>query len=145
MDTATFVAFARLGYKHDQMAYQAAGDPLGFTYEPIRQLQRFTTGKAGNYAMTADPVYDAFYPKAMAATSVDEVKQIMRDANEYAARQHFGISLLQPMTYIFYQPWLKGYNGQARSITGGGGTPFLIFLYGARFWIDQDLKHSMGH
>ena len=49
--------------------------------------------------MVSDPVFDAFYPKAMAATSVDELKQILRDANEYVARQHFAISLLQPMKY----------------------------------------------
>jgi len=135
MDTASFTSFARMGYHHDQMAYDKAGDPLGFTYEPIRQIQRFTTGKAGNYAMTADPTFDAFYTQAMAATTVDQVKQIIKDANEYAAEKHWVISLLQPPQYILCQPWLKGYSGQ---IIAPATSPVLFFFYGSRFWIDKN-------
>jgi len=43
-------------------------------------------------AMVDDPVFNDFMPKAMAAVSVIEMKKVIRDANEYAARQHFTIS-----------------------------------------------------
>jgi hypothetical protein len=47
------------------------------------------------------------------------------------------------MEYALYQPWLKGYNGQHGSISGSEG-PQLLFFYPARFWIDQNLKKSLG-
>jgi ABC-type transport system substrate-binding protein len=113
--------------------------------EPIRQLERFRTGAVPNYLMVSDPVFDAFLPKAMAAVNVDDIKQIVRDANEYVARQHFAISLVQPMQYSLYQPWLKGYSGQFFAVSAASGGPPLYFFYPARFWIDQKLKKKMGH
>ena len=80
--------------------------------------------------MVSDPVYDAFYTKAMATTSFDAIMQILRDCNEYVARQHFDISLLQPMEYALYQPWFKGYNGQHSSLSGSLWPSAPLFLSG---------------
>ena len=55
----------------------------------------------------SDPVCDAFYPRATATTSEDELKQILRDFNECVARQHFAISLLQPIEYSLCQPLIE--------------------------------------
>ena len=145
MDSASWLAFVRVGKKHDALAEQLGGDPLGLTFEPIRQLQRLTTGYASNWAMVSDPTMDSFLTKAIAATNVGDVKQIVKDANEYVARHHFAISLLQPTQYALCQPWLKGYNGQGMSITGEVGAPLLCYFYASRFWIDQNLKKSLGH
>ena len=98
-----------------------------------------------NYMMISDPVFDDFLPQAMAASDIVEVKKVIRKANEYVARQHFAISLLQPMQYSLYQPWLKGYNGQFFALSAASGGPPLIFFYPARFWIDQNLKRKIGH
>jgi hypothetical protein len=95
--------------------------------------------------MVSDPVFDAFQSKAIAATSEDQLKQVLRDANERIARQHFAISLLQTMKYSLHHPWFKGYNGQFRSVCSAAGSPQLLFFYPARFWIDQDMKKSMGY
>jgi len=132
------------GRKHDQLA-QRPVSPFGHSFEPIRQLSRLHTGYSSNYLMVSDPVFDAFQAKAIAATNEAEVKQILRDANERIARQHYAISLLQPMQYSLYQPWLKGYHGQFGSVCSAASSPQLLFFYPARFWIDQDLKKSMGH
>jgi len=92
--------------------------------------------------MVSDPVCDALYAKVMAATSVDEMKNVMRTASEYVARQHFAISVLQPLTYSLCQPWLKGFNAQfARH--GGQCRPWDVKFLSARFWIDRGLKKSM--
>jgi len=48
---------------------------LGLSYEPITQLLKFNTTYIGDWNMVSEPVYDAFYPQAMAATSVDAVKK----------------------------------------------------------------------
>lgn len=134
MDSATWQTYVR-GRSFDQLDYSSAGT-LAFSYDPIRQLQKFATTNGSNYPAVSDPVFDAFYPKAMAASSQDDIKKILRDANEYVARQHFCTSLLQPMTYALYQPWLKGFNGQNFAISGFQG-PVLIGFYGARFWIEK--------
>ena len=144
MDSSDWADFVFYGHRHDQLALNAVS-PYGHRYEPIRQLSRLHTGFSSNYLMVSDPVFDAFQLKATASTNQDEVKQILRDANEYIARQHFAISLLSPGSFSLYQPWLKGYHGQFGSVCSGAGSPQLLFFYPARFWIDHDLKKSMGH
>jgi len=143
MDSASWSGFVSTGHKQDQMVYATLGE-LGLGYEPTKQIPAFRTGSASNWDMVSDPVYDAFYPKVIGATNMDDIKQIVKDTNEYVARQHFVISLLQPNTFGLYQPWLKGYSGQNQSISGTNG-PKLLAFYAARFWIDQGLKKSMGH
>ena len=132
MDSASWQTYIR-GRSYPQLEFSSSGT-LGFSYDPIRQLQKFATTNGSNYPVVSDPTFDAFYPKAMASTSQDQIKQILRDANEYVARQHFCISLLQPMTYGFCQPWLKGFNDQNFAISGFQGPPLLGF-YTARYWI----------
>jgi peptide/nickel transport system substrate-binding protein len=144
LETASFVSYVLTGRKNDQLVRRSASS-LGLATEPIRQLERFRTGAVPNYLMVSDPVFDAFLPMAMAAAGIDEIKKIIMDANKYVARQHFAISLVQPMQYSLYQPWFKGYNGQFFAVSAASGGPPMCFFYPARFWIDQDLKKSMGH
>jgi ABC-type oligopeptide transport system substrate-binding subunit len=100
----------------------------------------FQTGSSSNaHMMISDPVYDNFYNKAIAAASIEEVKTIFRQANEYVAQQHFAISLLPSMQYSLYQPWLKGYHGQFGAISW---SPPSLGFYTARFWIDHKIKNS---
>jgi ABC-type transport system substrate-binding protein len=112
-------------------------------YEPMMCFNFCRTVDVGNYYRINDPVADAFYPNAMAATSVDGVQKITRAFDEYIARQHWSVSLLEPNTFTFVQPWLKGYSGQDDSLYGSRG-PSLMFFYPARFWIDQNLKKNLG-
>ena len=144
MNPTDWVAFVEINHQHDQLVQRSMGS-LGRAHEPLRQLTRFQTGYTTNNFMVSDPVYDNFYTKAMAATNVDEVKQVLKDANEYVARQHFAISLLEPLQYSLYQPWLRGYNGQFGATCGQAGSPQSVSFYLSRFWIDQKLKKSMGH
>ena len=144
MEATSWVAFVMNGHKHDQLAHRAIA-PLGHSYDPIRQLSRLHTGYSSNYLMVSDPVFDAFQPKAVAATSENQRMQILREANEYVARQHFAISLLSPGSYTLYQPWLKGFHGQFGAFCSAAGSPQMLFFYPARFWIDHDLKKAMGH
>jgi ABC-type transport system substrate-binding protein len=110
----------------------------------MRQLTRFQTGYSVNFGMISDPVFDAYYPKAVATTSLDGIKQILKDANLYVAQQHYTISLLQPMSFGFYQPWLHGYNAQFFGVSGPAIGALLLGYYPPRFWIDQNMKKTMG-
>ena len=143
MDSASWNSFVR-GRKQDALAASANGF-LGLSFEPTRQLQRLQTGYSTNWLAVSDPTFDTFLPKAMAATTIDDVKQVVRTMDEYVARQHFIISLVQPSLYAFYQPWLKGFNGQNFALSGISTGPLMLGFYGSRFWIDANLKESMGH
>ena len=144
MESTDWIAYVLNGHQHDQLAQRTIA-PYGHRHDPIRQMGRLRTGAASNYLMINDAILDSFQPKAIAATSEDEVKQLLRDANEHIARQHFAISLLSPGSYTLYQPWLKGFHGQFGAFCSAAGSPQLLFFYPARFWIDHDLKKSMGH
>jgi len=125
--------------KQDQLAQLGRGGKLGaLGINPVNFLSRLASNPVHYFAIN-DPVLDAFHPKSWTVTSFDEVKKLLRDCNEYVARQHFLISLLQPMERALFQPWFKGYDGQLSSIG-----PHLLYYYPARFWIDQNLKKSMG-
>jgi peptide/nickel transport system substrate-binding protein len=125
---------------YDQMVDNTNEGTLGMVNEPLYHLQRFQTGFKANCPLVSDPVFDAFYPKAIASTSEDQLKTVLKKANERVARQHYAISLVQPYLFGFTQPWLKGYTGQF------GAQPNhnqLLSFYLARFWIDQNLKKAM--
>jgi len=143
MESAALINFVQAAQKHDQLVFRSGGGALGSGQEPLRQLTRFQTGSSANpQLMISDPIMDNFYPAALAAKNENEVKKIFQNANEYVARQHFAISLLQPMKYSLSQPWLKGYNGQFGSISR---SPQSLSFYASRFWIDPNLKSSMNH
>ena len=144
MDPASYTEYVENHHKHDQLVYRPYG-PLGQTYAPLRVITRLQTGYATNYAMVSDPVFDAFFGKATVAGSETELKQVLREANEYVARKHFVISLLQPKEYSLCQPWLKGYHAQIYSVWMGVGGASLTSFYTARFWVDQRLKKSFWH
>ena len=144
MEHNAMLTFVEIGRKHE-LVWREYG-PLGHNYSPLGAITRLNSNHLPNWLGVSDHVIDAFYPKALAATGIDELKQILIDVNERVARQHFVISLLQPpISYCLYQPWVKGYHGQIHSMWMGMGGPSRLSLYGARFWIDQNLKKSMGH
>jgi len=144
MAAADWTAYVMRGHNQDALAQRQAGG-LGLNYAFIRQLSRYQTGYMTNWLMVADPTYDAFYTQAVAASSIDQLKQIVHDANKYVAEQHWSISLVQCNLFTFNEPWLKGYAGQSFTIGGGNAGPMFAGYFLSRFWIDQKLKKSMGH
>jgi peptide/nickel transport system substrate-binding protein len=144
MDPAAYTDYVENRRKHDQLVYRPYG-PLGQTYAPLRVITRLQTGYTTNYAMVADPDFDAFYGKAVATKTEDELKQVLREANEYVARKHFVVSLLQPLEYSLCQPWIKGYHAQIYSLWMGVGGASMLSFYTARFWMDKNIKIANGH
>ena len=134
MEPGDWITFVEKEHKNDQLVYRPYG-PFGHTYEPARQIGKFRS----------DPVSNALYQKANASPTEDELRQLLKDANERSLRQHFAISLLEPQGYALCQPWLKGYSGQGHSLWMNGGGPVMAAFYLGRFWIDRDMKKSMGH
>jgi len=135
MAHAQFSAFVRTGHHEDALAYLPNGS-LGLGYYPMRQLMKFVTGGLSNDMMVSDPKIDTWYAASLAATNVDQVKQIVHDENQYVAQQHFLLSLVDPNVFFLNQPWVHGFNGQTDSTCGASG-PLIGFDYLARFWIDK--------
>jgi hypothetical protein len=110
--------------------------------EPLNHLARFRVGFPANYTMVTVPIFEAFYIHDLSVTGSDDFKQIVRNASEYIARQHFAISQVQPSLFGLIKPRLKGYSGQFGAQTNHNK---LLSLYWARFWINRNLKKSVGH
>jgi ABC-type transport system substrate-binding protein len=144
MKTSDWLQYVEIEKKHDQLIYRPYG-PLGHTYAPLRAITRFQTNCSGNHLMVSDPVFDSYYPKALAAKTEGQLKQVIRDMNERVARQHYAVSLLLPLQYSLCQPWLKGFHAQIHSIWMGVGGPSMLGFYASRFWVDRTLKKSLGH
>jgi peptide/nickel transport system substrate-binding protein len=143
MEHNAMLTYVEIDRKHE-LVWREYG-PLGHNYSPMGAINRLHSHHEPNWLGIHDPVMDAFFPKALAATNEDELKLISRDVNERVARQHYVVSLLQRSVFTLCQPWMKGYHGQIHSVWMGMGGPSRLSLYGARFWIDEKLKKSMGH
>jgi len=64
----------------------------------------------------------------------------MRDANEYVARQHFSISLLQPMAYSLVPAVGQRLQRAVRLGLGARRGSGVTSFYVGRFWIDSKMK-----
>ena len=140
LDSATFGNLINTKHSNDALVMRNSG-ALGLAFYPLRHLLRYGTGQPANAAMVTG--FDHFYTDALAATTVDQVKAIVKAANMDVAQNHYSISLLVAPNFFFCQPWLKGFNAQYGSFSGTNG-PFFLYFYGARWWIDGTLKKSMG-
>ena len=144
MASAAWMDFVSKGHKHDQLAHRVVG-PMGHTSAPIYDLTQYAKGARNNWAMVDDPGFNSFLPRALAAPDIEDLKKIMRNANEYVARRHFSICLHRIMAYSLCQPWVKGFNGQFGSAWAHGGGPAMLSFYLGRFWIDKNLKKYAGY
>jgi peptide/nickel transport system substrate-binding protein len=134
MAHSQFAAYVTTGHHEDALDYRSTGN-LGIESYPIRALMKFMTGGASNDMMVSDPKIDSWYAQAINATSVDQIKQILQNENEYIVQQHFLISLVDPNLFFLSQPWLKGFSGQSGATCGAPG-PLMGFEYWSRFWIE---------
>ena len=141
MDNASWVNVLNAG-KQDQLAYVQG---IGLTTPPLISITHWMTGNPTDQIHISDPVYNAFYTNALASNNIDDIQKIVIEQQEYCAQQQFDISLLTPNSFDLYWPWLKGYSGQAGALRVGNTGPGHLGFYAARFWIDQNMKHSMEH
>ncbi|MBI4283157.1 MAG: ABC transporter substrate-binding protein [Chloroflexi bacterium] len=102
--------------------------------EPVRFI-RSQKGHASNYAMI-DKDYVLEAVKAIGVNYFDKeargkiVKEVTVKMQEDALLQ----VVPQPYTYVFWQPWLKGYNGELYALY------YVDLRFADYVWIDQSLK-----
>jgi peptide/nickel transport system substrate-binding protein len=143
MDYGSWVNYVKKTHSQDALSYGHSS--YGASYEPIFSLGLFVTNDGGNVSMISDPKVDAIYARTVNATSGTDFKQAVYDMDLYVAQQHFSTVLATPNTTALAQPWLVGYNGQAFAADFVVGAPLYGGFYLSRFWINQNLKASMGH
>jgi peptide/nickel transport system substrate-binding protein len=143
-DSAAWTDYVRTKGLADQIVMRAGGS-LALGYEPSRMCLRFQKGYSTDYAKIDDPTFNAAQAAFAAAPDLAAQHAVVQNLNELVAKQHFVISLVESSVFSMYQPWFKGYLGQAGSVTGTGTGPQTSGFYLARFYVDQTMKKSMGH
>ena len=109
--------------------------PLG----AIRTVAHSSVDVWTNTPGVQDPVYDAMVEAAENAGSTEEMMELVKEADTYFTEQQWTTWGPMRPNFIFWQPWMAGYNGES---TIGGGS---FWLYVSRVWLDSDLKEAMGH
>ena len=132
MDPAAFSSFALAG-KHDQMA---CNWNVGLMWPPAYTGLEYYSKHFRNFSHNNDAIYDELFEKQMGATSKEERQELLIQANDRALQQFWSVRILPRVQINVYQPWLKGYSGELNATQ---------MYYAARFWIDQNMKESMGH
>ena len=87
-----------------------------------------------------DPVYDAMYAAAAAATTIEEQIRLVKEADMYIIKKHWYIWGPKNPVFNATQPWVIGYNGEGEM--GRQDRSAALF---ARLWIDSELKEAMGY
>ncbi len=109
-----------------EMAYGSLSDPLN----PVNRF----TNVPWNSAAVEDPVYDAMFEAAGAATTIEELQRLVKELDMYAIERHWTVWSPMNPNFDAFQPWIKGYDGEFT----------LSYIHRhfvlARLWIDQELK-----
>jgi peptide/nickel transport system substrate-binding protein len=136
MEAGNFMNFVTTG-QQDQMVFRnwwgmfAPVDiPMGVfkTPDPGRPITRGVS----------DPRYDALYEEWTAVSDEEEAMRISRECQKMVQEEHWSTVLFPLINYNIWQPYLKGYSGQLIFI-------FQQYWMWPRFWMDQNLKKSMGY
>ena len=106
--------------------------------DPILMVRMFKSDGMSNAVAANDPVYDALYEKAVAASTFEEQKPLSIEMDMHVIKKHWVIWGPDTPLFNVVQPWIKGYNGE-----GGLGGLMKMPLF-ARLWVDQELKKEMG-
>ena len=109
-----------------EMAYGSLSDPLN----PVNRF----TNVPWNSAAVEDPVYDAMFEAAGAATTIEELQRLVKELDMYAIERHWTVWSPMNPNFDAFQPWIKGYDGEF--MLGYIHRHFVL----ARLWIDQELK-----
>ena len=115
------------------------GSIAGTTYDPSMTVTWYRSDAQWNRPLHQWSELDAKVDAALAATTFDEQKRLMKEADMYTIEQHWQIwGPKAPQWWVLW-PWVKGYNGE---FDLGPNEDSLILT---RLWIDRDLKQEMGH
>ena len=111
----------------------------GTDYNPLFYIRYMAHSDGqGNVQGAQDPVYDAMVEAAENASTYEEMQRLVREADDYYIAQQWTIwGSPIPPGFVFWQPWMVGYNAEFWLSTG------LTHGYLSRVWLDSDLREEM--
>ena len=127
--------FSNIQDRSHDMTYSNAALP----YEPLFSISLLQKDNIWNASGIDDPVLEDLFAAASAATTIEEQKRLIKEADRYYAEQHWALWVPIPPVFGVTQPWLIGYNGE---VTLGVSYDTVIL---ARLWIDWEMKEAMGY
>lgn len=90
------------------------------------------TGHYSNFSVVTDPWWDEMRKKAMGTLDEAERLGMYRQMNIYALEQSWTISLPTPHEFVYWQPWLKNFEGAQMMGTYHYWRPFTYV------WLDKN-------
>lgn len=120
---------------HGILAVQSGWDFPGYVITYPR------TGNSYNYYSFSDPSYDKSVDELVSIIDTAKFKAKIFELADYLLRRPPFIISIKSRIYTYWQPWVKGCHGEYGL---GAGSTYDISSVIARFWMDQDLKNSMG-
>ncbi len=133
---ATVFQSMRRGRTFDQMIFDD-GKGYGWPY----QFNMFRKDSFDDVAVWETPEARDYYNKIQAVLFKDPAKmnQLLKDFGPYVLGQAVGVWLPTADYYTWWQPWLKGYNGEDW-LSNSHFEEFQQYI-----WKDQDLQRSKGY
>ena len=131
--------------EYQERVYSRTGEGMymaigGCLLDPVRMTTWYHSDDRGNRGGSQWPELDAMVDAVLDATTIEEQKRLIAEADKYAMSRHWLIWGPRSPTFRLVQPWVKGYNGEFdQGLDAGVHTIF------ARLWIDSELKEAMGH
>ena len=113
----------------------------GAAYAPLLMASWYHSDGALNRGGSQWPEMDAMVDAALAATTNEEQKRLMKELDMYAIEKHWLIWVPKTPFIHYAQPWVIGYSGEFPNALGQSET-YTVF---ARLWIDSELKEAMGY
>lgn len=113
--------------------YEMLFFPMGMAENKpvIRLAGNLYTGYTNNFPRVADPEYDKLYDQWVKSTSWDEANSLGKEIDMYVIKGHYRVTLMPFYTYLAYQPWVGGFNGEA-----GNQKQY----HTAYYWVKSDVK-----
>jgi len=136
METGAYTGIsARRAY--DEMLYRFnwSAFPMIFYFSPLRGPSSGNLSYINDPPGT-DPVVEEAFQAINSVVFMDNPKMygLFKEMCPHLVRQSYVIPRPTPYTYNVWWPWLKNYYGQP-------DTSYFAQFY----WVDEDLKESMGH
>jgi len=97
-------------------------------HHPNVSLSAFYSGSQMlNSGHIDDATYNAMYEKFLAASTIDEAKNLSRELDKYFIQKYWRVDIFPIATYTAYQSKIRGYSGESLHITDG--------IYWSRLWV----------
>jgi len=107
---------------------------------PLARLEQYTGGQARiswNVGNTDDPFLNDWVDRILTIDDIEESDAEIKAAIVYITDNHWMIAGPHRDNFVFWQPWIRGYNGETSS--RAWSWDFRL----THVWVDQDLKYEL--